>query len=134
MTETTIPTERYITETEKAIRARKRSKSMEQDLVYSCDTITSTSIVGKTCGYRSSIVYRALLGSYRVQKQEWFKLLPVFEQATQLSKAQISQDIQKLERAGFIQVTRQEGHKNLYTLSKQGKKGIPKMQDFTVME
>jgi len=116
--------ERVVTETEKRILANRAAKSATPSKVYAACTIESLSNVYKECGGRAALLYTALIGNCNmVVGDEFFKLSRVYREALRLDGPARALAAKRLETAGYIEVTRKAGHKNLFRLTTKGKKG-----------
>ena len=117
--------ERFITETEREINERRREKMASSDNVFSLCGVKVLSEVYKTCGGKAACLYFALVGNSSVAGvPKNFKLLNSFLDATGLVKVDLSKATTKLEAAGYITVERKPGHKNLFTLTEKGRRGL----------
>lgn len=117
--------ERYVTETEWALTKRRSEKMISTDKVFSLCNINILSEVYKTCGGKAALLYFALVGNSSVAGAcKHFKLLTSFLDATGLNKSDLSKSTTKLEATGYITVERKLGHKNLFTLTEKGRRGL----------
>jgi len=117
--------ERLVTETELVIKGRQKEKMVSLDNVFSFCGVKVLAEAYKTCGGKAAILYFALLGNRNVAgTDKSFKLLNSFLDAIGLDKADLSKSTTKLEIAGYISVERKPGHKNLFTLTEKGRRGL----------
>ena len=117
-----------MTETRKQILDKRKRSAVAPEKVYSMDTLSSNAEILASCGGQAALVFRAIVGSYRIskpeQRKQGFKLHPAFSAAINLPARQRQRAIQVLEKAGYIEREMSPGQKARLRLTKKGEQAL----------
>jgi DNA-binding MarR family transcriptional regulator len=117
-----------LTKTKQDLLEKRSQQVTTPEKVYSLDTIASNAQILSECGGQAALIFRAIIGSYKVSspelQREGFKLSSAFRKATNLPARQIQRATQLLEAAGYIKRDIQPGKKMLIRLTPKGAQAL----------
>ena len=104
--------------------AKRETSKRSEKQVFTQVKISATAEVGKVCGLRALILYQTILAIQYIKRTPEYTLPTNLVAAMDMCKQDVSAATKKLEEAGYIEVHRQPGHKNIFKLTPKGERGL----------